>query len=144
MKKQAKEDKSLELSYTIEALKDEVEYLKQDSADSRTKLWDIIQHNDMLTMKYCPYRPPGDEDEDIDYYDLKEENNNLRLQIAQLAEQLYNQPKSPEKKRNPKAGCISFDFWPIQDWFRLSYYSWSPGQAAQMCIGPLRLDWFAS
>lgn len=140
----SKKNQITELNYTIEALEDEIEYLREDSVDSRAKLWEIIQENDILTMKYCPYRPPGDEDEDIDYYDLKEENNNLRLQLTQLAERFYNQPKPAEKKRNPKAGCVSFDFWPISDWFRLSYHRWSPGQASQLCIGPIRFDWFAS
>lgn len=41
-----------------------------------------------------------------------------------------------------KAGVISIDFWPPSDWWRLHYHGWRSGQYAQLCIGPLRIDWF--
>jgi hypothetical protein len=133
-----------EQSYTIEALEDEVEYLRSEYATNHARIWELICENDVLTMKYCPYRPPGDEDEDIDYYDLKEENESLRAENLGLALKLYDVPRGVNKKnRKPKAGVVSFDFWPLRDWFRLSYDKWNPGRATQLCIGPIRLDWYA-
>lgn len=137
-----------EQSYSIEALQDEVEYLNGEHASNKARIWELICENDKLTMKYCPYRPPGDEDEDIDYYDLKDENTNLRAENLGLALKLYlpknTDLKKTKKERKPKAGVVSFDFWPLRDWFRLSYDKWNPGMAAQLCVGPLRIDWFVA
>lgn len=53
-------------------------------------------------------------------------------------------PAAVEKKvRHQKAGTICFDFWPLSDWYRLSLKKWNPGCYAQLCVGPLRVDWFA-
>jgi hypothetical protein len=135
-----------EQSYTIEALEDEVEYLREEYATNHARIWELICENDTLTMKYCPYRPPGDEDENIDYYDLKEENEALQsenedLLAENMALRLYKLPVKKEKMK--KAGVVSFDFWPLSDWFRFNYNKWTPGMATQLCIGPIRLDWYA-
>lgn len=132
----------LESNYSIEALEDEIEYFRGEIAGNNARIWELIQENDKLTMKYNPYRPPGDEDEDIDYYDLKEEIESLKEVIESYEEKL--RITKSKKKKNPKAGVVSFDFWPWRDWFRLSYNRWHPGQAAQLCIGPVRVDWFAA
>ena len=59
----------------------------------------------------------------------------------------YEPPKEKKekKKKLPKwGGTVSFDFWPISDWVRLSYKPYKSGKYAQICIGPLRIDWFAN
>lgn len=137
-------------SYTIEALEDEIEDLKEERAENKARIWELICQNDALTMKYCPYRPPGDEDENIDYYDLKDENKALMEENEDLlAENMslrFNElPQTVAKKEKlKKAGVVSFDFWPLSDWFRLSYNKWNPGMATQLCIGPIRFDWFVA
>lgn len=42
------------------------------------------------------------------------------------------------------AADMALDIWPIRDWFRLSYSPWNPGKYTQICIGPLRMEFFAS
>lgn len=81
MSKETKKDKIVELGYTIEALEDEIEYLKGEHATNRARIWELIEHNDRLTLTYEPYRPPGDEDENTSYYDLKEENDMLTQKV---------------------------------------------------------------
>ena len=40
-------------------------------------------------------------------------------------------------------GSVSFDFWPLRDWLRLSLYRYRPGRYFQVCVGPFRFDWAA-
>lgn len=147
-----------EQGYSIEALEDEVDELKwanrdlcQMVLDKQTRIVELISENDRLTMTYEPYRPPGDEDENISYYDLKEENQHLvtdvRLlndRIGRLYADLTRSTEVTKPKKYPKAGVVSFDFWPLSDWFRLTLHRWNPGQSFQLCIGPIRVDWFTS
>ncbi len=157
-----------ELKYRIEALEAEIEDLEESLRDEHQKLWEVIQENDRLTLTYEPYRPPGDEHENLDFYGLLEENDSLTenvldkievikeledqmRQLTQENRRVYAELSDLKRamvemkpKRYPKSGVISFDFWPPRDWFRLSYHSWKPGMAAQLCIGPIRIDWFAS
>lgn len=154
-----KDEKILELQYSVEALENEIESLEEDARINHEKLWTIIQENDRLTMTYEPYRPPGDEHEGLDFYELIDENKDLKKEVERLVwkgreyydeAQHYKQAVTDMKmaqekrKRYSKAGVISFDFWPPRDWFRLSYHPWKQGMAAQLCIGPIRIDWFAS
>jgi hypothetical protein len=78
MSRSKKDEKILELSYTIEALKDEVDYWKEQHDLKQSRISQLIQENDRLTLTYEPYRPSGDEDANISYYDLKKENKRLR------------------------------------------------------------------
>lgn len=49
------------------------------------------------------------------------------------------------KNHEPKyAGDIAFDFWPLRDWFRLSFKKFRPGQYAQLVVGPVRIEWYAA
>lgn len=154
-----KDEKILEFQYTIEALENEIETLEETARLDHERLWSIIQENDRLTLTYEPYRPPGDEHEGVQFYDLVEENEELHAQIKSLQDRNNRltselidvrtavaemKQAKEKKKRYPKAGVISFDFWPPRDWFRLKYYKWNPGESAQLCIGPIRIDWFQS
>jgi regulator of replication initiation timing len=145
-----------ELSYLVEALEDEVSELRELLHDKHEKLIELIGENDRLTMRYEPYRPENDEDAGRDFYELIEETKFLERENKRLVSnlidvrtelhQLKNTPKSKKKwrKQYPKNGCVTLDFWPPRDWFRFSYHAWKPGMAAQLCIGPLRIDWFQS
>lgn len=176
MSKKNKE-KIVELQYSIEALEDEVSYLVEQLAQEHSKLWEVIQENDRLTITYEPYRPPGDEYEGLGFYELIEENDSLTKKLLdkikvieeldEINRNLYDKknlltsdlidlrtevsrmkntmkPKRQWSKKYPKAGCVTIDFWPPRDWFRLSYHPWKPGMAAQLCIGPIRIDFFQS
>lgn len=182
-----------EQSYTVEALEDELEghlstidYLAEKIdgltgtvndlskvnkdvllglAKAQERIVELIHENDRLTLAYEPYRPPGDEDEELTFYGLKEENDsfmhNILDKIAVIQEQdseireLHNQihylqrtlqvnTPEPKKIRKTHAGVLSFDFWPASDWFRFNLYRWNPGKAFQLTIGPVRFDWFES
>ena len=138
-------------SYNIEALEDEIEYLKGEHATNKARIWELIQQNDTLTMKYCPYRPPGDEDEDIDYYDLKDENAKLRAENLGLALKLYNVPrKAPEipvkkKVKNDRWWNFSIELWPGAWGLNYYRYDWKKYSAntreGQMQIGPFGFSW---
>lgn len=155
-KKEEKElrETNLSFSYTIDALTNEVEYLEEVLRDKHSRLLAFIQENDRLTLRYEPYIPGSDEDHGKDFYGLIEENEQLRESLKQLKESLtqlqrsrcceIDEKKPVKKSRKPKAGVVSIDFWPPSDWFRLSLDKWSPGQYAQLCIGPIRIDWFAA
>ncbi len=78
--------KKKELEYQIEALQDQVEDLEQQLQDQHAKLWSIIQENDRLTLKYEPYRPEGDEHENLDFYGLVEDNKKLKDLVKRLQE----------------------------------------------------------
>lgn len=145
-KKKELKEKNLEQSYTIEALEDEITNLEEIIASLKAKQWELVQENDRLTMRYEPYRPPGDENEGRDFYELIDEVSEARSQISRLAQENYElrvQMRNMRPKRYKKNGVISFDFWPLRDWFRLSRHKWNPGMAAQVCVGPIRVDWFA-
>lgn len=151
-----KDEKILEQSYTIEALQDEIGYLKESLTSTveemqgqieeledlvrskHERIWELIQENDRLTMTYEPYRAPGDENENTGYYDLIEEVNELRNQILEYRSETLK----PKKIRKKYAGDIAFDIWPLSDWFRWSYSSWDPGKYWQLCIGPIRFEFF--
>lgn len=73
-----------EKGYLIEALEDELEYHveaiveKNKEIDKKhTRIVELVHENDRLTLTYEPYRPPGDENEGLGYYDLINENNTL-------------------------------------------------------------------
>lgn len=56
----------------------------------------------------------------------------------------YNEEAATTPKRpwyGWKFGSVSFDFWPPREWLRLDYRPWGPGKYAQLCIGPIRIDW---
>ena len=138
-------------SYNIEALEDEIEYLKEEHATNKARIWELICENDKLTMKYRPYRPPGDEDEDIDYYDLKDENTNLRAENLGLSLKLYRPaekaPEVPVKKKvkNDRWWNFSVELWPGAWGLNYYRYNWKKYGAntreGQMQIGPFGFSW---
>lgn len=77
--------------------------------------------------------------DDIVY--LHQRNNDLMTERDQ-------QQKAAKYKAKVKLKdhclTISFDPWPLMEWKRLSYSSYNPGKYAQLCVGPLRVDWFAN
>lgn len=163
-----KDEKILEQGYSIEALEDEVEELEEVIASKQARIVELIHENDRLTLAYEPYRPPGDENEDLGYYDLIDENNSLaqnvldKIEVINELDQEIRQLQSTvrafqskinlldqmlqvetnKNRRRKYAGCLSFDFWPISDWFRFKLYRWNPAKAFQLTIGPIRLDLF--
>ena len=91
---------------------------------------------------------------------LEEEKAELEYDIHFLEERIV-ELKSQFNVRSPKpikknlaekfkeyetkySGDVSFDFWPLSDWVRLELKKWKPGQYFQLCIGPLRIEWYAS
>ncbi len=146
-----KADKITELSYSVGALEDEIEYLNETVAQKQGRIVELINENDRLTMAFDPYIPEDSEDYGLTFYGLKAENESLiekiqekMFEISNLRGQLshYEEIDPINETKNPKNGCLSFDFWPLSDWVRLSLYRWEPGKAFQLCIGPCRLDWF--
>lgn len=173
-----KDEKILELQYNVEMLQDEVDHHEEMARINHERLWTIIQENDRLTLRYEPYRPPGHETEEYDFYELIDENKsltqnvldkvlvikevedenkelkakitsleyrnqNLANDLREIRQAVLEMKKETPKKRVKKFGVVSFDIWPPRDWFRFNWTRWNPGQAAQLCIGPLRIDWQA-
>lgn len=71
--------------------------------------------------------------------ELIRENDRLTLKYEP-----YIPPKQRRAKLKNHALSISFDPWPLMEWKRLSYSKYNPGKYMQICVGPLRLDWFQS
>ena len=146
-----------EYTYQIEALEEEIKDLKSEIVENHTKLWDIIQENDRLTMTYEPYRPPGDEDEGVNFYDLIEENKELRAEVAGLKIKLYLDDQLPikpfkdeklkkkERIKNDRWWNFSIELWPGAWGLNYYRYNWkksgSQSREGQMQIGPFGLSW---
>lgn len=156
-----------EQGYTIEALEDEIEEIRQDNIERRAKLWEVIQENDRLTLTYEPYRPPGDEHEGLEFYGLIEENEELRLELNKMAEKNYQLAsdlqqaqtavtekkavKEPKKRiKNDRWWNFSVELWPGA--WGLNYYrfNWKnamsrgyPGTSreGQIQVGPFGFSW---
>lgn len=146
---QLQRSKIVEQGYSIEAQDDEIEHLREIISQDHSRIVELIEENDRLTLAYEPYHPPGDENENVGYYDLIEENDRLTnkaLEYKHEAIQYQQMLKAERAKKARKryAGCVSFDFWPLTDFLRLKLYRWSPGKAFQACVGPVRIDWFQS
>lgn len=129
-----------QLQYDVEALEDHIEHLEEVIADSKAKHWELIQENDRLTLTYEPYRPPGDEYEGLQFYDILEENDELTRgildkmevikeqdqRIAELRNQIYAlqrtlQVNSDVVKAAAKKPRVKYDRW-----WNLSFELW-PG-----------------
>lgn len=80
-----------QLQYDVEALVDEVEHWQEVAAEAKGKLWEVITENDRLTLTYEPYRPPGDEHEGLQFYDILEENDELTRGILDKMEVIAEQ-----------------------------------------------------
>lgn len=140
-----------ELKYRIEALEGEIEYHEERAEMQRERIWELIQENDRLTLRYEPFNPEGSEGHGESFYDLLEERNSLQQKLRFVEQQRDNlecalrntqpapKPKNPRKRHS--AG-VSLDLWPISDWFRLSFHRWNPGKYAQLTIGPIRVDFY--
>lgn len=150
---QLQKGKILEQGYSLEALEDEVEHLREVITQKQGRISELIGENDRLTLTYEPYRPPGDEYEGLGFYELIEENDALtqnvldKIQVIRELEATISELQrpvmaSPKKARKNYCGVLSFDFWPLTDWLRLKLYRWSPGKAFQACVGPVRFDFF--
>lgn len=110
------------------------------------RIVDLITENDHLTLTYQPYFPPG-QDPGHTYMDLIEENERLRWTVAGLKadkEQTHAAKFKAKAKLKDHCLTISFDPWPLMEWKRLSYSSYTPGRYAQICVGPFRVDFFQS
>lgn len=114
------------------------------------RITDLIGEVDRLTMTYEPYEPEG---LDEDYYELLDAVNVLRAENQSLRSALINTSPVPKasrirsffrgRKAPRKNASITLDLWPLRDWFRFSYSPWNPGKYAQLCVGPVRIDFFA-
>lgn len=139
--------KILELGYSIEALEDETEHLREIISQKHSRIVELIHENDRLTLTYEPYHPPGSELENTGYYELIDQIHHLEAKVLEYKFEVhhYQQELASEKAkkvRSKHVGLLSFDFWPLTDWLRLKLYRWNPGKAFQACVGPLRFDWF--
>lgn len=97
MSRSKKDEKILELGYSIEALENEIQNLEERLQDKHEKMWEIIQHNDRLTLTYEPYRPPGDKHEDVTFYGLIEENDSLVEKVLEKMEIIREQDENIER-----------------------------------------------
>lgn len=162
-------DKALELSYTVEALDDEIEYLKntiaeleRKGAEDHARIWELICHNDRLTLSYEPYRPPGDEHEGLTFYGLVEENKELiklnkylETRVSSLLESLTTPapnpapiiPVAPKKPliKYDRYWNATFELWPGA--WGLNYYRYqgkkynSESREGNIQIGPFGFNW---
>lgn len=73
---------------------------------------------------------------DCDYW--AKETRRLRTEKFE-ADQAAATPKRPIW--GWKFGSVAIDFWPPTEWFRFRWSPWKPGRYAQLCIGPIRIDW---
>lgn len=62
----------------IQLLKESIKELTARLTIKQDRIAELIAHNDRLTLTYEPYRLPGDPDNYVGYYDLKDENKKLR------------------------------------------------------------------
>lgn len=159
-----RDDKLTELGYTIEALQDEVDHWQEVAAENKAKLWDIICENDRLTLTYEPYSPPGHEDENVGYYDLKEENKDLSDRINRYLDTIQKQDnllwelraevalqkltKEAKKKfafKNDRWWSVSFELWPGAWDLNYYRYDWKrhngTSREGNFQIGPLGFSW---
>jgi len=167
LSKSKKDDKILGLQYDLEALNDEVEHLSEVIASKQARIVELIRENDRLTLAYEPYRPPGDEWEGVNFYDLVEENEALtqkvldKMQIIeeldtelyQLKRSLVELKKAPEIPVAPKRPLIKYDrFWNVsfELWpgsWGLSYYRYqherhgSQSREGSIYVGPFGFSW---
>lgn len=103
-KRTKKDEKILELQYTIAALENEIEAIQADYLRA-------VAYNSTVT---APDR--------------------ARPTLLQRI-----------KNRRPRyAADVAIDFWPLRDWFRLSFKRFHPGRYAQIVVGPIRAEFYES
>lgn len=75
---------------------------------------------------------------------LEEQYRILVREYNKKCEELYSARAAVKKsvKKREFAGDISFDFWPLSDWTRLTKSGWKPGNYFQLCIGPIRIEFY--
>lgn len=125
---------------------EEILELLETLASNQKRIVELITENDRLTLKYEPYFPP-EQDPGYTYMDLIEENERLRWTVAGLkADKEQTKAAKFKTKTKLKDHCltISFDPWPLMEWKRFSYSKYNPGKYMQICVGPLRVDWFVA
>lgn len=74
--------------------------------------------------------------------DLSEDYSALVSDYQSKCNQLYAARREPVKQKAKYAASLCFDFWPLEDWRRLSFSAWNPGRYMQLTVGPIRLDFF--
>lgn len=84
-----------------------------------------------------------------DYEDLSAEYykrcNELMALTPVVPEPPVKKLISKIKSRQPKyAGGVCLDLWPLSDWVRFSYKKFHPGQYFQICVGPIRIEWYTA
>ena len=82
---------------------------------------------------------------------LQIENDFLEHRILELTGQITEMSTKTSisdtikayKEKIPKyGGDVCFDYWPLTDWFRLSCKKWDPGRYFQLCVGPIRIEFY--
>lgn len=138
-----KDEKILEQSYTIEALEDEIRHLDEENDRLTNNILDKIE----VIKEY--------DNDNKRLHETVRDNDDLvkglRREIEGLDEYigLLLTPSEPKKvkktRREPKyAADIALDFWPPSDWVRFSLSKFRPGRYFQVCIGPLRMEFYAA
>jgi hypothetical protein len=68
-----------------------------------------------------------------------------RLTVQKILDQNNTKKEKKKTRKNPKyCSDLAFDWWPPRDWLRFSITKWAPGQYFQICLGPLRFEFFAT
>ena len=76
--------------------------------------------------------------------ELEKDYSDLTKEYYALSNKMYEAERKvmqAERKRN-YAGALSFDYWPPSDWVRLKLDKFDPGKYFQLCVGPIRLDFW--
>jgi hypothetical protein len=76
--------------------------------------------------------------------EINKDYNELTREYYALSSKLHEAERKAiqaERKRN-YAGALSFDYWPPSDWVRLKLDKWKPGNQFQICVGPIRFDFW--
>lgn len=163
MSKNKKDDKILELQYNVEALENEIESLEEDARINHEKLWTVIQENDRLTLRYEPFRPPGDPTEEYDFYELvdenkalekevkyeKDKNNRLTAELIDVrkavAEMKIVQEEPRRLIKNDRYWNFSFELWPGAWGLNYYRYDWrkygARSREGSIQLGPIGFSW---
>lgn len=74
--------------------------------------------------------------------DYQEDIEFLERRISELVDKIALQVLPEPASKKKYGGSLVFDFWPPRDWFRFSINKWGPGKYFQLCVGPIRLDFW--
>lgn len=80
------------------------------------------------------------EELDDDYQSIVRDYNQARFELYEYKKANAALAAPPRKAGYAAALCL--DLWPLSDWFRLRFDRFKPGRYFQLCVGPIRLDFY--